>query len=164
MGKIFRGGVPYAVDVRRLTEAFPVPSLTEGRVIEHKQLEEIVNSPKGSQRYYGVINSWIGQMKHANGVFMTWEPSVGIKIQDPAGIFSFAENRTRQKIRQTGKAIKNFAWVDRSRLDPRGRERYDHQQQVLVRIEDALKNARKDLAVDLAPIQSLPKPKLVKEA
>ena len=164
MGKIFRGGVPYAVDIRRLTEAFPVPSLTEGRVIKHEQLEEIVNSPKASQRYYGVINSWIAQMKNSNGVFMIWEASIGIRVLDPAGILSYAENRTRQKIRQTGKAVKTFGWVDRERLDTLGQQRLDHQLRVATVIQDALTNARKDLAVSLAPIRSLPKPKLLREA
>jgi hypothetical protein len=160
MAKEFRGGVPYAIDVNRLKEAFPVPSLTEGRVIEHKDLELVITAKAGNQRYYGVINSWIAQMKNNNGVFMIWEPAVGIKVLAPAEILSHAEVRTRQKIGQTGKAIKIFAWVDRTRLNPVGQQRLDHQTRVTNAIKDALAMARKDLAIDLAPVKSLPRPKL----
>ena len=164
MARVFRGGIPYSVDARRLMEAFPVPSLTEGRIIKHEQLEGILAITKGSQRYYAVINSWIAQMKHANGLFLVWEPGLGLRVLDPAGILSFAENRTRQKIRQTGKAVRNFGWVDRNRLDTLGQQRLDHQLRVVSTIETALNSARKDLAVGLAPIKSLPKPRLLQQA
>jgi hypothetical protein len=164
MSKTFRGGVPYSVDVRRLLEAFPVPSLTEGRVIKHSQLEEIVNTPKGNQRYYSVINSWISQTRNTHGIFVVWEPTVGVKVLEPVEILTHAEQRTRQKIAQTGKAVRTFAWVDRSRLDAVGQQRLDHQNRVVSVMRDALQSARKDLAVNLAPIASLPKPKLIREA
>ena len=163
MSKIFRGGVPYAVDVKRLLEAFPAPSLTEGRVITHSQLEAIVNATKGA-RYYGVVNSWMAQMKNTCGIFIIWEPSVGIKILAPAEILNFAEIKTRQKIGQTGKAIKTLGFVDRTRLDTIGQQRFDHEQRVFSVLHDALASTRKDLAVNLAPIRSLPKPKVLRGA
>lgn len=164
MGQIFRGGIPYAVDVKRLNDTFPVPSLTEGRIINHSQLEAIVTAPKGSQRYYGVINSWISQMKTANGIYMVWRSAVGIEILDPANLLTHAETKTRQKIRQTGKAASIYGWVDRTRLDSLGQQRFDHDRRVLAALGDAMQSAKKDLAVALAPIQSLPKPKLIREA
>jgi hypothetical protein len=164
MSKTFHGGVPYIVDVNRLKEAFPVPSLSEGRVIQHAELERIVNANKGEQRYYGVINSWLAQMKNSNGIFMIWEPSVGIKVLDPASILTHAENKTRQKIRQTGRAVNIYGWVDRTRLDMLGQQRFDHQRHKVSVLKDALHVAAKDLAVALAPIKSLPKPKVIREA
>jgi hypothetical protein len=164
MSRVFRGGVPYAVDVKRLLEAFPVPLLTEGLVIGHAQLQELIGAPKGGQRYYGVVNSWIAQMKSSNGIFIIWEPAIGLKVLGPAEILTFAETKTRQKIRQTGRAIGTLRWVDRGRLDAMGQRRFDHERRATGILLDALQAARKDLAVDLAPIASLPKPKLIREA
>ena len=161
---LFRGGVPYALDVNRLNEAFPVSTLAEGTVIEHAQLEAVLNERRGSQRYYGVVNAWIGKQKHVNGIILTWEPSTGLKVLNPADVLQYAESRTRQKIKQTGKAIRLFAWVDRTRLDETGQKRLDHQMRVANAIKTSIDSARKELAVDLAPIKSLPKLKLVKEA
>jgi hypothetical protein len=160
MDKTFRAGIPYSVDVRRLLDEFPQPSLTEGRLIRHAELEALLSLKRGQQRYYAVINSWIAQMKNANGVFIIWEPTVGIKVLGPAEILDHAELRTRQKLRQTGKAIKTFGWVDRNRLDKTGQQRLDHQARVVAALRDALDSSRKELAVNLAPVKSLPRPKL----
>jgi hypothetical protein len=164
MDKVFRGGVPYAVDVKRLIEAFPVPSLTEGRVINHIQLEGVLDMAKGAHRYYAVVNSWIAHMKNENGIFMVWEPAVGVTVLDPAGILSFAENRTRHKLRQTGRAVKDFGWVNRNRLDSIGQQRFDHINRVASAAADASKSALKGMSISLAPVKSLPRPKLIKEA
>lgn len=157
MGKTFRGGVPYALDVNRLNEAFPVPSLTEGRVIKHPQLEAVINTPFGSQRYYAVINSWISKNKNAHGIYVIWKHTVGIEVLDPAKLLTHAEDKTREKIRQTRKAVTILAWVDRSRLDVFGQQRLDHDQRVAGALNDAMQAAKKDMAVPLAPIRSLPK-------
>jgi hypothetical protein len=161
-GRVFRGGVPYSVDVRRLTEAFPVASLIEGRVIQHADLELIVNAPRGTQRYYAVINSWRIQTKNSNGIFIAWEPGTGIKILAPADVLDHAETKTRQKIRQTGRAIGIFGYVDRNRLNPIGQQRLDHQLRVTTAVKDALRAARKDMSINLAPVASLPKPQLLR--
>lgn len=160
----FKGGIPYGVDVRRLCEAFPVPSLTEGREIPHHSLEEIVNVPKGHQRYYAVVNSWITQMRNSNGIFIVWRPTIGIKVLPPEGVLEHAETRTRQKIRLTKRAISTFAWVDSKRLDATGQKRLDHITRNLTVLKDQLVAAQKATAIDLAPIKSLPKPKLIREA
>jgi hypothetical protein len=159
--RAFTGAVPYVVDVNRLKVAYPAPELTEGRVITHEELQVTVGAKSGSGRYYGVINSWIKQMKSANGIFIVWQSTVGVKVLDPAEILNHAENVTKQKIGQTGRAIKNFAWVDRRRLDATGQKRLDHQLRVAAAIEDSLAAARRDMTVELAPVKSLPKPKLV---
>lgn len=161
---VFKGGMPYGPDVNRLKETFPVTELTEGRILLHDQLEPIVRQKKGSQRYYGIINSWISQQRNDNGVFMVWEQARGLKVLGPAEILNYAETRTRQKMKQTGRAIKTFGWVDRTRLDDVGQKRLDHQMRVANTIRDAIDSARKQLAIDLAPVRSLPKPKLVREA
>lgn len=161
---VFRGGVPYNIDVKRLTETFPIPSLTEGRVINHAELEEVVRAARGSQRYYSVTNFWIRQMKAANGIFIAWKPGVGVEVLDPAGTLTYAETKTRQKFRQTEKAIGIFSYIDRARLNPLGQQRFDHDQRVLGVYKDATRVAKKDLAVALGPIQSLPKRKLIQEA
>lgn len=164
MGLTFRAGVPYSLDVRKLCDAFPVPTLTEGREIPHHSLEEIINVPKGHQRYYAVVNSWIGQMRNSNGIFIIWKPTIGIRVLPPEGVLEHAETRTRQKIRLTRRAISTFAWVDGKRLDAMGQKRLDHQMRNVAILKEHLDAAQKATAIDLAPIKSLPKPKIIREA
>lgn len=162
--KPFRGGLPYAPDVKRLTEAFPAPELTEERVIQHEELEVIAKANKGAQRYYSVVNAWMMHQRNENGIFMVWVPSVGIKVLPPEEVMLFAENRVRQKSKQTRRAVKLFRWVDGDRLDEVGRKRLDHQMLVGARIDQELARDYREMAIDLAPVASLPKPKLIKKS
>lgn len=155
--KTFRGGLPYAVDVKRLEDAFPVEEMTEGRVITHEQMERILGEKKATQRYYGVANSWLSKLKEKHGIFVIWEAGTGLKVLDPAGILDHAETRTTQKIRQTGRAIRTFAWVDRTRLDSTGQQRLDHQMRIASALKEAGDSARRQLAIELSPVISLPK-------
>jgi hypothetical protein len=83
---VFKGGLPYGPEVKRLREMYPVPKLTEGLRIPHEQLEGILNEKRSTGRYYGVINSWITRERNENGIFICWEPSKGLKILNPAEI------------------------------------------------------------------------------
>lgn len=153
----FKGGIPYGLDVRRLSDAFPVPSLNEGRVLRHAELEEVLGYKRGTQRYYGVVNAWLNKQKADHGLILVWVPSEGVKVLDPAGVLEHAEIRTKQKSRQLQRQIKMFGWVDRARLDTVGQKRLDHQLTVAAKLSAAVGDARKGLAVELAPIKSMPK-------
>lgn len=157
---IFRGGRPYGPDRRRLDEAFPVISLTEGRIILHSQLEEVLGMKRTASRYYALVNSWLSHKRGENGLVIRWESKVGLKVLDPAGVLDFAERRTRQKVKQTIKAVKTFAWVDRARLDGTGQLRLDHQLRIVGAMKDGLEHAKKQLAIELAPVKSLPQRKI----
>lgn len=157
---IFRGGIPYGPDVQRLSEAFAVPSLVEGLMITHEELEKILELKRGNSRYYAVINSWISKQKNENSIIIVWESRVGLKVLDPASILNHAEVRTRQKAGQLNRAVKLFGWVRRDRLDDTGQKRYDHQVRVAAVLAQAVTSAKKELAIELAPIKSLPKPKV----
>lgn len=154
---VFRGGLPFEPDVKRLEEAFPVPELTEGRVIEHVALEAIVQAKRGSSRYYGVINSWINRLRNVSRIHAAWKPGDGIKILPPDELLGHGESRLRQKIGQTVKAANIFAWVERERLDSIGQRRLDHQIQIASRIKEKLTQERRQLSVELSPVRSLPK-------
>jgi hypothetical protein len=156
--EIFKGGLPYKPDVKRLNEEFPVDQLIEGCVITHEQFEAILQQEHGTGRYYAVINSWIIHQRSENGIYIAWDPGTGVKVLNPAEILNHAETRTRQKLRQTGRAIKTFAWVNRARLDEIGQKRLDHQLRVASLIKESIESARKQMAVELAPVKSLPKP------
>lgn len=155
--RIITGGVPYALHIKRLQEAWPADKLTEGLTLTHEQLEGALNLPAKSQRYYGVINSWMTKLRNETGIFLAWEVGDGVKVLTPAQVLGHAETRTRQKLKQTGRAIRTFAWVDRERLDAKGQARLDHQTRVATALKAALDKTRQEMAVELAPVQSLPK-------
>lgn len=163
MSQTFKGGIPYAIDVNRLKESFPTTELVEGRIIKHEELEKIVQVARGTQRYYGVINAWLGHVKNSTGIVIIWEQRLGLKVLNPGEILEYAETITKQKIGQTARAIKTFGWVDRNRLDAVGQQRLDHQMRIASVMKEALTTAKKQLAVELSPVKSLPKPTVIRD-
>lgn len=160
---VFRGGVPYQIDIRKLEAAFPIEELTEGRTIKHEEIEAVIDCAKGSQRYYGVVNSWASKLRNTASIILAWQPGDGIKRLDPAGHLNHAGTRFRQKGRQYNKAGKEFAWVERDRLNDAGKQRLDLHARIAEAQRDATRRAFKELAIELPAPKSLPKPKIVRK-
>jgi hypothetical protein len=154
---IFRNGIPYGPDLKRLDDYFPASELTEGRVIPVGELEAAISENRGTSRFYGVITAWRNRQRNDNGIYIKWEPRVGLKVLSPAEILGHAETLTRRGIRHTGRGIKTFGYVDRERLDHVGQKRLDHQCRIITALKGSMDQANKQLAIDLAPVQSLPK-------
>jgi hypothetical protein len=157
--KGFRGGLPYGPDVQRLNDAFPI--LSEGQIFTHEMLEIPARSPMKTPRYYAVVNSWRKQHRERAGIIIEWITGTGVKVLDPGEILTASKTGTKQKLRQTQRKMKLIAYSDRDRLNQAGQLDYDHTHHVYVVLHDAVNAAKKTLPIDVPPIKSLPKPKLV---
>jgi hypothetical protein len=152
-------GIPYGPDVRKLEEAFPNPE--EDQIIKSEEFEKIIRVEQKTARFYGVINAWRRRLRTDRNIDSEWVHGVGVKILNPADRLKVSEVNIKQGIRRTGRAFRRLAITPRERLDAVGQQRYDHQLQVGAKLIQAGRDAKKELAIDLAPVRSLPKPKLV---
>lgn len=155
--QLFLGSVPYGPDIKRLEAAFPVSSLTEGRVVSHEELSGALGLEPMTSRYYGVIKAWQGKMHREFGINLFWQPKEGIRVLNPSEMLGHSETWTRRKIKQTVRAVQLFTRVDRARLNDAGQARLDHQARIAGAMRDALQSAKKELAIEISPVQSLPK-------
>lgn len=153
------GGIPYGPDVRKLEEAFPNPE--EDQIIKHAEFEALLKIPKQTQRYYGVINTWRRRLRNDRNIDSEWVQGIGVKILNPADRLKVSEANVKQGIRHTGRAFRRLAITPRDRLDTVGQARYDHAIAVASKLTQAGRDAKRELAIDLAPVKSLPKVKLV---
>ena len=158
---LYAGAVPYGPDVKKLEERFPIETLYEGMLIEHFVLESVINQKRGTSRYYGTINSWKMRILNRTNVFLAWLPGQGLEVLDPAKVFGHVETKTRQKMRQTGRAVRMYGHVNRDRLNDIGQRRLDHQMKVLDAMRQHLDAAKREMAIELVPVRSLPKPEPV---
>jgi len=152
-------GIPYGPDIRKLEDAYPSPE--EDQVLSHKDLEALLKLEQKTQRYYGVINAWRKRLRNDRNIDSEWIHGVGLKILNPADRLKHSEQNIKQGIRHTGRAFRRLAITPRERLDAVGQARYDHAVQVAGKLAAAGRDAKRELAIDLAPVKSLPKPKLV---
>lgn len=152
-------GIPYGPDVRKLEEAFPNPE--EDQTITSEEFEKIIRVPQKTGRFYGVINTWRRRLRTDRNIDSEWVQGVGVKILNPADRLKVSEGNIKQGIRKTGRAFRRLAITPRERLDSIGQQRFDHALLVASKLTLAGREAKKELAIDLAPVKSLPKPKLV---
>jgi len=157
---IFKNGLPYAPDLRRLDEAFPNPE--EERIITHTELEEILNVSRKEPRYRGVTRSWRHLLFNTRNIDSAPVSGVGFKILPPHERQTESEREARLGFRRFHRTFKRMASIPHERLDAKGQQRHDHEMMVMSRLNTTVREARKAVAIDIAPIQSLPKPKLVK--
>jgi len=157
---VFKGGMPYEPDVKRLEENYPVQSLTEGLVIDHKILSAIVKCKQGTGRYYGVIDSWRKKLRNENGIMLLWKQGVGLYVAHPHEILQHSEKRVREHLGGVRRGIKIIGHADRERLDELGKQRYDHTAKAYLFISTAVEQGRKQLPYEVPAVKSLPKPKI----
>lgn len=154
--RVFRGGVPYGPQVRDLEAAFPRPE--EDSLILHERLEEIIREAPGTQRYYGVVNSWRSKLFNELGIDTDWIQGEGLKILTPADRLSTGERNFKSKWRGVKRAIRRTAATPRERLNEIGQQRYDHNLMAMAKLKAAGDLTQKQIAIDLAPVKSLPRP------
>lgn len=63
-------------------------------------------------------------------------------------------------IRKSKRGIRRMAATPRERLDVIGQQRYDHQAVIMAKFKVDADAAKKQIAVDIAPVKSLPKPNI----
>lgn len=152
-------GIPYGPDIRKLEEVYPNPE--EDQILNHKDLEALLQLGQKTQRYYGVINAWRRRLRNDRNIDSEWVHGVGLKFLNPADRLKESERNIKQGIRHTGRGVRRLAITPRDRLDTIGQARYDHALLVASKLTQAGRDAKRELAIDLAPVKSLPKPKLV---
>ena len=160
--QLFFGGLPYTPDVNKLIEAFPVPTMSEGRTLSHNELTGVLNLKRDS-RYYGVINAWRKKLRDEFRVIVEWDRNNGLVVLDPAKCLTHRERGVQQKGRLLGRSVNRLAHdVDRTRLDDTGKSRFDHVLMAAAKMKQAAQLGSREMAVELAPVKSLPKPKIPK--
>jgi hypothetical protein len=159
-GKIYKKGLPYAPDIRRLDDAFPTPD--EGQLLRYEQIEEVLHCRRTETRFRTVLASWRRSLWRTRNIDTEAVAGTGIKILEPAERVKLREKDMLLKARLLGRTRQRFASAPRERLNAEGQQRYDHIMLFTGRIQAAIDDAKKSLPADIAPVKSLPKPKLVK--
>lgn len=159
---IFRGGVPYGPDVKRLTEAFPHQTLTDDRVITHGDLEKVLGLDRGTSRYYGVVDAWKRGQKRFHQIYMAWEPKVGMRVLPPLGVWRHNSKRRDRGLRTTIRGISDYNYVQSYRLDQEQQVRFAHEYKVNSLLYGDIKRAKNELALPPQTIASLPRPAAIK--
>ena len=95
----FFGGLPTAMDVRRLNEIFN--NLTEGEEITHEQIEQAIGQDRKSHRYRTVTIAWRRHLLTEKNIEVGAVPGLGFRVLTPSermsgGIKGFQSGARKQ--------------------------------------------------------------------
>lgn len=147
----FNGGMPYEIDAKLLREAFPIESLTEGRIISHDELTAVLGMPPDHQRYRPVINHWIKKMWEEGRKKIITVRKEGIQVADDKTKMKHTEHEVTLKAKLFAKKGKEIIKVDPMKLTPTDRQLYDRNTRIIFATSNALRDARKQIALPVVP-------------
>ena len=106
MSKMFFSGIPTAIDVRALIEAFP--ALVVGQELAHDEVAEVIAVDAKSSRYRTVTNSWRRQLLAENNIDLGAVAGTGFRVLAPderitRGVTGF-QSGTRKQMRSIRRA------------------------------------------------------------
>jgi hypothetical protein len=146
MSKMFFGGMPTDIDVRRLEEAFP--KLQEGDDISHEQVEAVIGVDHTKSRYRVVTNAWRKQLLRDSNIELGSVSGVGFRCLKPEERISGSVKGFQQGVRKQMRSVKRSALV---RTDD---ERLMKKQDLLRRYGAAIVNEATNMMKEIEP----PKP------
>jgi len=152
--------IPYGPDIKLLQETWPVARLQLGFTIHYDEFSQVLGYDRHSSRFYSVIRSWCHLEDREHGIFMAWEPKIGLRVLGQSGKLMGAELKTARGCRAIRRGKRMIDSVDTEQLDDLGKKRLDHDRHVLAVLYDHISSAQKQLASELAPIKSLPRPSI----
>jgi len=139
MNKVFTGkvikGISTDAEVSALRRAFPPAALTEGRVIEHGEIEAVIAVKRGplNGRYYAIVNRWKQRVRDEHCINIRNLSNLGYKVLSPEEGLTHGITLSVAARRKQTQAERTVVVVDEKRLsEPAKRARlafltYSHQ-------------------------------------
>jgi len=107
MSKAYFGGLPTAIDVRKLSDSFGEPDV--GRTITHEEIEAALGIEHASNRYRTVVLSWRRKLLSESNIELGAVPGVGLKVlaadERISGSISSFQCGTRKQMRSVRRAM-----------------------------------------------------------
>src|SRR5580765_6333138 len=96
--RIYKRGLPYGPELRRLDDAFPLPQ--EGEVLRYEQIEEVLQHGRTESRFKTVLYAWRRSLWRSRNIDTEALAGIGIKILEPADRAALREKGILRKSRQ----------------------------------------------------------------
>lgn len=104
MSKVFFGGTPTAIDVRKLVDVFGVPDV--GTEITHEQVEACIGLKRTQTRYRTVTLAWRGSLLREHNVDLSAERGTGFRALAPDERVSAGVVGVQSGVRKQMRSIK----------------------------------------------------------
>ena len=122
--KLYFGGMPTDIEVRKLNEKFPAKDLREGDVITHDDIEDVTGLNRRINRYRTVTRRWRKLLERDHGIITGCKPE-GFKVMDDGEKVKLSSSKLRTSARMARRSYVVASKIDPSKLKYEEREEYD---------------------------------------
>ena len=123
----FAVGMPTAVDVTRLMEAFGVPS--EGTRISYEDIERLLSVTPRQSRFWSVTAAWRRKLEREHNLLIEAVPGEGFDVLTNRGRVGFTARDFKSGLRKVTRAGERAAKTSRVQLSPQEVRVLDYQSQ-----------------------------------
>lgn len=78
MSRLFFGGIPTEVDVKKLETAYGTP--TPGAVLKHEEIERVIGHAWKTARYTSVLNQWRNRLYRSANIVSVVDAGIGVRF------------------------------------------------------------------------------------
>ena len=123
---VFRGGVPVAPDVRKLTDHFQTPA--EGSMIPYDDIARIIGAAYGTNRFRSVVMAWRRDLEKPPAVrrLVAQSDQRAYRVLDGDGHVTHANRKIDLNIRGVKRQARSLLNIEPSRLSSEGKTMRDH--------------------------------------
>ena len=155
MSTLHFGGLPTAIDTKKLEEKYGVPDV--GRLLSHAEIAECIGYAWKTHRYTTVVAAWRRILRKNHNVDTDAIPGEGIKVLDMVERVGVSARDLKRGVRGIRGAAIRVATVDESKIaDPLERAKATKTKEVTTRIYMMSSNEVKVLAPP-RPVPALPR-------
>ena len=128
--KLFFGGIPTDIDVKRLRESWPENDMKPGDKFSYTAIETVLNESRQSNRFRTITNRWRRVVEHATGTIIGPDNGEGLKVLSETEKLELSRSKLRTSARMGRRSLTVLARTDRRALSEADQAAYDHQQKV----------------------------------
>lgn len=123
--KLYFGGIPTEIDIRKLREAYPDGSLTVGRIINYTEVEALLRMKRTDNRWRTVTHRWRRLVEKESGVIVGTVDGEAFKVLDDHETLDTACGKLRTSVRCARRSLVLNTYVDRKKLTAEEGKRHD---------------------------------------
>ena len=154
---LFKGGLPYAPDVRRLKEAFPEPE--EGELIPREAIEAVLGLDWDSGRCRNIVEAWKKDMLKTENIHIGAVPGFGVKRLSATERMQEGKKYIKSGIKKADRGFIFIVVTPRKELSGKALEEYDHALIATAKMNGYHRHLKRDLCLSLpSKPEALPRP------
>lgn len=124
--KVFKGGEPTDIDVKKLLDVFGVPR--EGTFISYDDISACIDIDRSKNRWKSIVYAWLAKMDREHNLFFKAIPNEGYNVLDGSGRVDLSGRKYKGGLKKIVKASSIAARTDRKSLSSDETKFCDHVQ------------------------------------